>query len=237
MNLQNYALTGRKTRPDYVGVINANLGYLPRKKELADTEEYRKNLLALEEKGLDIDEQRIANETQLAKDALEANKKSSDTANLIGLGQLGASTYMGAKKNKEVKKILDVASGGGGGKSVTGTVPSSYGESDAKIGAGGYAADVATTPAVPTAAAPKTTDFWSGVKGGAKDIGTIAASSLVGGALGRQLGEKYVPIGGQKEKRIIGGAATAGALSYLSSGDPYTAGISALLGGAFGGWG
>ena len=220
MNVQSYGTTGRKYRPNYVGAINAMTPYLPRKKELADLEAYRNKTLGLETRRLDT-------ETGFVEDTLEANKKASDTASMIGLGQLGVSAYQGRKRDEGLKEVL---SGGGGGKDVSGTVTP-----DLATAGTGYRGDLGGEGIVPgTTPTPAKTGFWSGLKGGASNWGNIAASSLVGGTVGAGLGEKYVPIGGRKEKRIIGGAVTAGGMSYLSSGDPYTAALSAIFGGALG---
>ena len=216
MNTQAFGLTGRKIRPDYVGVINTNAQYLPRKKELADLEAYRNKTLDLETRRLSADE-------QLSRDTLEANKKSSDTANLIGVGQLGVSTYMGAQRDKKLDEII--AGGGGGGKTAPGSVAP-----EMKTGTEGWD-DISPST---TAPAPAKTDLWSGLKGGASNWGTIASSSLVGGTVGAGLGEKV--LGKNTSSRVIGGAVTSGALSYLSSGDPYTAALSAIFGGALGGF-
>jgi len=223
INMQPYAVTGRKYRPNYVDIINTERAYLPRRKELKDLEEYRNKTLGLEAT-------RIANETQMARDTLEANKKSSDTSAMIGLGQLGASAYQGRTRDEKLSAML----GKGGGKDVPGSVVPTVGPSSSGtpgIGQGDYGGTVGE-------GGPGTTmdSVWSGLKGGAKNWGSIASGALVGGTVGAGLGEKYVPFGGQKERRAIGGAATAGALSYLSSGDPYSAAISALFGGAFGGF-
>ena len=220
INMQPYAVTGRKYRPNYVDIINTERAYLPRRKELKDLEEYRNKTLGLEAT-------RIANETQMARDTLEANKKSSDTSAMIGLGQLGASAYQGRTRDEKLSAMLGE---GGSGKDVSGAVTPAV-VSDKSFGAlGGEDFIPGKTDA------SFTDNVWSGLKGGAKNWGSIASGALVGGTVGAGLGEKYVPFGGQKERRAIGGAATAGALSYLSSGDPYSAAISALFGGAFGGF-
>ena len=229
-NMQSYGLTGRIRKPDYVGVINANALYLPKKKELADLEAYRT-------KTLDFENRRLTAEQQLAKDTLEANKKSTDTSNLIGLGQLGVSSYQGAQRDKKLDEII---SGSGSGKEVAGTVtPTSptagtgdigdtnpFGPSAENYGGGKSIGSISENAGK--------TDFMFGLKGGASNWGNIISSSLVGGTVGAGLGEK---VGGKNTiSRAIGGGVTAGALSYLSSGDPYTAGLSAIFGTALGGW-
>jgi len=219
MNMQSFGLTGRKYRPNYVGAINAMTPFLPQKKALKDEAAYRT-------KTLDFEKRRLDTETRFSQDTLDANKKAADTSAMIGMGQLGVSAYQGRKRDEGLKEVLS----GGGGKEVSGTVtPTAMGKDGGAVKDYDMAAG-----AGPSSSAVGKTDFWSGLKGGAKNYGNIISSSLVGGTVGAGLGEKYVPIGGKKEKRIIGGAATAGALSYLSSGDPYTAGLSAIFGGALG---
>jgi len=234
MDPQTYALTGKRRKPDYVGVINANTPYLPRKKELADLEAYRSRTL-------DLETRRLKSEEQLARDALEANKKATDTSSLIGLGQLGISTYTGAERNKKLNEII-AGSGVDTGKTVAGTVaPTAPTAGTGDIGD--------TNPFGPSASGDSfgggkaigsisenagKTDFWSGLGKGASNWGNIASSSLVGGTVGAGLGEKI--FGKNTSSRVIGGAAVAGGLSYLSSGDPYTAGLSAIFGGTLGGF-
>uniref|UniRef100_A0A6M3JG40 Uncharacterized protein n=1 Tax=viral metagenome TaxID=1070528 RepID=A0A6M3JG40_9ZZZZ len=232
-NLQASGITaGRIRRPDYVGVINANTAYLPKKKELADLETYRNRTLDLGNKNLDLETIRVAEDQRLARDTLEANKKSSDTANLVGLGQLGVSSFQGAQRDKKLDEII-AGSGGGGSKAVTGTVAPEPVESVSGSGPQQFDEPYKAGGASVATAAPKT-DFWSGLKGGASNWGNIASSTLVGGTVGAGLGEKV--LGKNASSRVIGGAVTAGGLSYLSSGDPYTAAISAIFGGALGGF-
>ena len=218
---QYYGLTGRKIRPNYVEAINASTKYLPREKALKDEEDYRT-------KSLNLQTKRIDEETRLAQDAIDANREASDRSAMIGLGQLGVSTYQGAQRDKKLDEILS----GGGDKTATGTVTPEVVASD-KGSIGGEKYDMAAG-LKPSDTAPAKTDFWSGFKSGASKWGPIATGAIVGGTAGADLGKKWVPIGGEKEKRIIGGAATAGALSYLASGDPYTAAISAIFGGGLG---
>lgn len=219
--MQYYGLTGRKYKPDYVGVINANTRYLPAKKSLADEEAYRK-------RSLDLTSRSIDQSNQLGRDVLEQNQKSADTSALIGLGQLGYSAKTGRARDE---KLLNMLEGGGG----TEKAPSGTAAPETVSGMQGVdtAKDTIMDPgtyATPTVAA-KPGGFMSGLTQGASNWGDIGMSSLVGGTVGAGLGEKYVPFGGRSTRRAIGGAATSGLLSYLSSGDPYTAGISALLGG------
>ena len=226
MALQYYGSTGRKYKPDYVGVINANRALLPTIKSLKDEENYRNRLYSLETN-------RLSQNEQLAKDQLKSSEKASDTSALIGLGQLGYNARAGRLREEGLKQTL---SGGETAGKAPGTVqptvtPEAGGSPltfDEPYKGGGGAAAVAD--------AGKSTDFLSGLKTGASNWGDIAMGAAVGGTVGAGLGEKYVPIGGTREKRIIGGAATSGLLSYLSSGDPYTAGISALFGGSIGGF-
>lgn len=219
INMQQYAVTGRRYRPNYVDIIEAEKRYLPQRKALRDEQIYR-------DKNFALSERELAEDTRLGREALEANQKASDTSALIGLGQLGTSAYQGRTRDAKLSALL--AEGGGGGKDVTGVVaptvsPTNYPENSISPGAG-----------VGTEGLKPTDGIWSGIKGGAKNWGSIASGALVGGTVGAGLGEKYVPFGGKAERRTIGGAATAGALSYLSSGDPWTAGISAIFGGAIG---
>lgn len=233
INPQTYGLTGgpgRKYRPNYVDIIEARKKFLPQKKALADEENYRNRSFALDERTLE-ENARIARET------LEANKKSADTSSLIGLGQLAITSKQGFDKDK---KLNDIISGGGGGKGATGTVtPTSPTAGTGDIGdtnpfgpsADNYGGGKAIGSISENAGK---TDYWSGLKGGASNWGNITSSSLVGGTVGAGLGEKV--FGKNTSSRVIGGAVTAGALSYLSSGDPYTAALSAIFGGSLGGF-
>jgi len=79
---QIYGLSGRSIRPNYVAAVNSGVAGLGQRKEIADTEEYRKKTLALEA-------EKMAQNESLARDMLKAQEKETEQANVIGLGQLG----------------------------------------------------------------------------------------------------------------------------------------------------
>ena len=228
-NLQFYGLTGRKTKPNYVDIINAQTPYLSRKKAIKDEEAYRNKVLALQESEL-------SQTSVLARERLEAEKKASTRAMGIGLGQLGIETYTGRKRDQELKAIIEGATGGKGAATTTPS-KAAYGLSDAYDASGNFAADIGDKLNIkPSFFSKEGITDVSSWKAGLSKWGPIAVGALTGGTVGAELGEKFLPFGGERERRIIGGAATAGGLSYLASGDPYTAAISTLLGGAFGGF-
>ena len=216
--MQAYAVTGRRYRPDYVGLIEAKRRYLPEKKRISDEAEYRKNILALE------------TESQgLARERLEADEKASTMSSAIGLGQLGLESHYGLKRDTKLAEILE----GGGGKVEGAVVPDVSGGTVKDAWGGEYDFSGGVKGVSGAVADTSKTGFWSGLKTGASKWGPIAASSLTGGTVGAELGEKFI---GGKEGRIIGGGVAAGGLGYLASGDPYTAGISMIFGGLLGGF-
>lgn len=200
MSLQAYGLTGRKRKQDYVGEIEARRPYLAYKKEQADTEAYRNKVLALQ------------------SDKIKADEKAATRASVIGLGQLGMSTYFGKKRDDALEEIIS----GSGKDVVKGAVaPTLSGADPTGTGPGMVPMELGGTA--------KTPGFMSSLKSGASNWGTIAGSSLSGGAAGGELAARF--FGDNTLTRAAGGAVVAGGLGYLASGDPYTAGISALFGG------
>ena len=211
-NLQSFGLTGRRSRPDFVGSINARTPFLGTKKRLEDEEEFRNRTLALQAK-------RIASEEGLARDRLEAGKKASTTASAIGLGEVGLSSFLGRRRDEKLAEIIS----GGGGRAEGAATPSG----DFEFGGGGGFGDF-------DGITESSGGFIPSLTKGAKNFGSIFASSITGGTAGAVLGER---IGGENTlSRVAGGAITSGALGYLASGDPYTAGLSALFGGIIGGF-
>ena len=223
MNLQSFGLTGRKIRPDYVGAINANASYLPRKKALADEEAYRDKTLALET-------DRLRRETELANKQLENQVEGENKSSVIGLGQLAYETKAGMNRDKKLTAMLD----GGGGKGVAGAVtaePMAGELGDPNPMGVDKVASGTSIGSISEGAGGK--GFWSGVKGGLSDWGTVASSSLAGGVVGGDLGAKA--FGDNTFSRVAGGAVASGLLGYLASSDPYTAGLSAIFGGSIAG--
>ena len=77
------------------------------------------------------------------------------------------------------------------------------------------------------------TGFYSNLKEGASNIGPIASSVFAGGTVGAGLTSRFIddtPVA-----RGFGGAAASGMLNYAQTGNVYSAGISAVLGGFLGG--
>jgi len=216
---QIYGLSGRSVKPNYVAAVNSGVAGLGKRKEIADTEDYRKKTLALEA-------ERMAQNESLARDMLDAREKETEQSNVIGLGQLGYKAYQGRQRDNALKEVL--SGGGGTDKSGGSLTPSFSGEDTMK------ASDEAFTSETPSSfgLGSKSSGVWEGIKGGASNWGDIAMGSLAGATIGANLGEKY--ISKNDTGRAIGGAVTSGALSYLSSGNPYTSAISALFGGALG---
>jgi len=191
---------------------------LPRKKALADEEKYRGDVLGLQR--LQMDESR-----RFSEDQLNEQERQGTISSAVGLGNLALSAKQGADRTKSTKEILDVVHGGGG-TAQSGTIkPEIDIAKDTVMEPGSYA-----TPTVTGGS----TDFLTGLKEGASKWGDIATGALAGGAIGSELASKA--FGKNTTTKVLGGAAGAGLLSYLSSGDPYTAGISAIFGGTLGGF-
>ena len=213
---QIYGLSGRSIKPNYVAAVNSGVAGLGKRKEIADTEEYRKKTLALEA-------EKMAQNESLARDMLDAQEKETEQSNVIGLGQLGYKAYQGRQRDTALKEVL---TGGGGTDKSGGSLSPSFSGNDTM-----KASDEAFTSETPSSfgLGSKASGIWEGVKGGASNWGDIAMGTGVGATLGASLGEKY--ISKNDTGRAIGGAVTAGALSYLSSGNPYTAALSSIFGG------
>lgn len=217
--MQYYGLTGRKIKPDYVGVVNAGTKYLPQKKELADTEEYRNKMLAL-------DAESLAQNERFAKDTLKAREKETEQSTLIGLGQLGMKANQGRTRDAALKEVL---TGGGGGKAPGAISPDVSGSTSSALIPDGDNTRVSSNYGL-GGASKAGNGIWEGLKGGASNWGDIAMGTMAGATVGAKLGEKY--ISKNDTGRAIGGAVTSGALSYLSSGNLYTSAISSIFGGA-----
>lgn len=231
---QFYGLSGRKIKPDYVGVVNAGARNLPAQKAIEDEEAYRTKTLADTEayrnKSFALEADRMAREEKLARDTLEANEKASEKSNLIGLGQLGLSAYQGNKRDNALKEVLTGGSSGKTSGSVTPTVSGdSTSQSSFDAEQNSLSPDSGGSMGLGTSSG---SGIWEGIKGGASNYGDIAMGTLAGATIGSKLGEKYID--DTDLGRAAGAALTSGALSYLSSGNLYTAAISSIFGGALG---
>jgi len=215
------AVIGRRIRPKYVDMINAQTPYLYGKYRLREDKAFRDKEFALEEEKFESD-------TAFSAQELEEQKKQAKRANLLGIGNLGVMYGMMSKKNKVLKDIYE--SSGPAKDTIAPAVPNAA--TKTALAETGKAA-VAETPKFFSGAGAGTTSNWVSP---AKTWQPYAAG-LTGATVGADLGEKYVPIGGKKEKRIIGGTVVGGGLGYmLSGGNPYAAAISAVIGGGGGGF-
>lgn len=208
MASQTYALTGKKRPTAYLDILNAEVPTLATKKSIADEKVYRDKTLALEA-------QRQEDHRRISAEELDHAKKAAKTSTLVGLGQMGAAAHFGAKRDKQ---LLDTINSGGKSK----------GGNPGTALTGGGTGGAAPTTEAPEFLSKEGAGDVSNWKEGAKNWGDLAAglgASVIGAELGDQLG-----IG-----RTAGGAAAGGLVSYLSSGDPYTATINAVLGGVLGG--
>ena len=233
--MQYYGLTGRKIKPDYVGVLNAGARNLPAQKQIADEEAYRTKTLAdteaYRDKSFALEADRMAQEEKLARDTLKANEKESENATYIGLGQLGVSAFQGRKRDAALKEAI--TGGGSSGKTSGSVAPTVSGDTSA----GGKESlipdgDNTRTGTMGLGSSTPSTGVWEGIKGGASNWGDIAAGTLAGATVGSKLGEKLID--DTDLGRAAGAALTSGALSYMSSGNLYTAAISSIFGGALG---
>jgi len=212
MPTQAYGVSGRRPRrKNFVDIINARLdaGTLARKKDIADTAAHRDQILSLERESL-------AETSRFNREQLQQSKDAATRSALIGLGQAGLAAQKTGRENSAIRKIIE-GTGGGEGPGAKGAIGA------AKIGG---ATD--TGSGVRSMLTKDGITNISNWKTGASNWGDILSGTLAGGTAGAQVGEK-IGIG-----RVAGGALASGALSYLSSGDPYTAAISFGLGGALG---
>ena len=216
MASQLYALGRQPRRRNYVDEINAKLdaGVLERQKGIEDTENYRANLLSLNNRALNNQRQADADRLRLEREKQDFAEKSATRSSLVGLGQMTATAKNARVKNEAIRGILEAD-----GKAAAGTVAAENG-----IG-------------LPSSYTPKveTPSFFSkegltsagGWKQGLSNWGDIATGTLAGGAAGAQIGEK-LGIG-----RVAGGGAASALLAGASTGwNPYTMAAS-FVGGSF----
>ena len=214
---QMSAVTGIRKKPRYRDIIEAQTPFLPAKYQLKQEEKYRGESLALER-------DRLAKEEELGLQALEEQEKQAKTSTAIGLGQLGVTGYFAHKQNKALGGL-------GGGKEVAKTPWLSKSQKTTIATPGETFARYKTTPGFFS----KEGLFGETGKAGWGQAATSwapYAGGATGALIGPKLGEKYLPGGSKKTKRVLGGAITgAGAGALFSGGDPYSTAISMFIGG------
>ena len=103
---QMTAVTGRKINPNLVSIINSQTPYLPALKR-----QEKEDALAQEE--LNLRQQEMLTNEQLAREELERNKKQTRRGNAIALANLGLKGGMGLYQYSEpFKNVVDKAVGG-----------------------------------------------------------------------------------------------------------------------------
>jgi len=204
------AVTGRRIRPGYTADINARARNLPSLYALKDRTKY-------DEANLQLAKDRLATDTQTARDALEYRKKQDEKTNALGLINLGVTTGLSARKNRILADQIN-AEAPIGSKSVPGVGLAIPGASQP----GSWKSFLSTGEGGITDAGGWKESLKSGWKG-------IAGSALTGAAAGSTVG-KLIPFGGKTEKAAIGGALVGGTTSALSGGNAYQVVGSAALG-------
>ena len=195
MATQLGAVTGKRIKPNYSAQIEGRIPNLLAEYQAKEDKAYRDEVLASDQK---YNDQTLA----LQRDALENQKKQTQTANTINTGSLLLSAYLGLESNKNLASILggDVAkeAAKGGGQEMIKSAASS-----------GF---------------PSLSDLGSKITGSPyKMAGSVAIGQMAGSSVGSLL-----PFGGEAEKEIIGSGLAAGAAGYLLTGDPYSAAMSGL---------
>lgn len=123
---QMYAVSGRKVDPNYTAIINSQTPYLLSMKSQEAEDDLAK-------RSLDLREQEMLQNEELAREQMEQNKKQTRMANLIGGANLGLRAGLGAYENiPDVKNVVDNAVGG---------VKGLFTESPAPSGAASYLGD------------------------------------------------------------------------------------------------
>lgn len=208
MTTQMGAVTGRRYPANYVADINARVPYSLQIAQAQKDDEYRQAVLNQEA-------QRMAAEKQFADEQLDLQESQTRKANILGMGNLAANTYFGYKR---ANPVADVVSAPG-----TGNVPVS-GSDVPRFAAGGETGlGAATGLSSLTTAAP-----W---KSALTDWKAMGLSGLAGAGLGESVGG-LIPFGGDKEKKVMGGALVGGVTSGLVSGwDPASMITGAIIGG------
>lgn len=209
MPSQLAVVSGRHLRPDYVGAINEQATNLPAVYAQRERAAYQDRMIAAEE-------ERLRRETQLARDRLAFERDQAQKGNLIGVGNVGLQYVMNRKA--KAAGVNDVINAEGAVK--TGT--------PAGLDSGSGAATTTANAGFFSAAGAGDVGNWVSA---AKDWGAWGMSALTGATVGADLGEEYIPFGGKKERRAMGGAAAGAAMGYLATGSPYVAAIAGILGG------
>lgn len=208
---QLQAVTGRRIKPKYRDIIEAQVPYL--------LDRYRiKKENELTQQGLDLQAKGLEQNTALAREALDEEKKQARRSNLIALGNLGLQTGLGAysvfsDKTPEAPiispKTTDIA------QKTTAITPD----------LGFTSSETGGSTAVPflSKSGILDTSKWKGAftepstYGGA-GIGTLAA---------RTIGKDKSTL----TKALIGAGAGGLASAAFSGGSPYESVVGAVLGG------
>lgn len=223
-----YAVTGRKVPTNYVDIINAQSPYLPALYRQRDEDKYRQQQIELEEKGLALDEESLAQKerelatmTELEREALEQSKKQARQANLISLGNLGVKAGLGIYGDK-IKDFV-----GGTSKEALPT-PEKISEVTALTGASPVEMVTKGGVSEPMSWTGKATDW------GKWGEAITSKDPWIGGTVGT-LASRVLTDEDDKwyKKAAIGAGAGALTSAVTSGGDLY----STVLGGIFGGGG
>jgi hypothetical protein len=218
---QQYAVGGRKVRPNYTDVINTQTQYLPALYKQKSEDEYNTAMMGLREKELGLKEQELATYEQLEREALEQQKKQARQANLLAGGNLALKTGLGLYGDK-------LAKGGGtvGTPQAGGTFGGAGTMEGASVALGGYSqAGGASSNISPASWTGKATDWgkWGGALTGYE--------SWAGGAAGGLAANLFGTDEGRTKKALIGGGGGAAVSALASGGDIYKSIVGGVLGG------
>lgn len=222
---QQYAIGGRKVRPNYTEVINAQTAYLPALYKQKAEDEYNTSVLGLREKELGLQErsieqqeQELATMEQLEREALEQQKKQARQANLLAGGNLALKAGLGLYGDKLAKPT---------------TSPPTTDTGSAALGVGAGSADPATGTGLVKSGMQGMSSSWTGKAtdwgkwGGALTSFEPWAGGTAGGLAANILGKDE----GRTKKALIGGGVGAAVSALASGGDVYKSIIGGVLGG------
>ena len=227
---QFYGITGIRRRPGYVEDINARRPYLRDLYRRRKADVFNEKLYRQQQEELELGREQLAEDISSSRKDLELREEQAQRSGTIGALGLGANIWLGSKRNRELKRLIEEGTGKG---NITGGVSKTVGL------AGPDAAKTTPKTFLPEKwySPKKITDTGSWTK--SLTTPSTWLTGIGGGFVGAEGGEaigKSLGIGGKKEQRVVGGAIGGAAADYLlgSGGDPYSMILSGLIGGGTG---
>jgi hypothetical protein len=232
MTTQFGAVSGRRRRPNYTGIINAQSPNLPQWMRLGKEAKFADERLALDREGL-----------RLTKEATQEQQDKENLALMLGVGQTALQGYMGYKENKAVDEIIsNIPVKGATTKPAVAPFDWSRVQDPSQIPKKTIASEVVNAPTIGTETTPSffskegllNKEAWgealtSGATWGGGLTGTMA-SSLFGGDDSTKNALIGAGVGGLTSWAMSGGLQTLLKGGGLGGGDMYSSVIGAGMG-------